>query len=170
VRATFAAIFTVFTVLGACTNKTPEPAALGNCVPSPDGAPCPAGMGMGAGAGRPSDAGEAGDARPTDASIQDAIAVDATAADSLFVTQFPGCPGCIMTPSEAGARTCTAEDSTCSSNTACLMVLQCQLALNPTCAVFSPQGVTDFNQFATCLASVCPTLCPFLPLLDAGGP
>jgi hypothetical protein len=175
VRVGAAIAFTVFAVLGACTNKTPEPAALGNCVPAPDGAPCSAIVSGGGGGSGQGDGG--GVDASVDASVEDSttVLVDAatcgTAADSLFAAQFPSCSGCLATAAEAGAPTCCGQDSTCSMNTACTAILQCELACTTgvcACASVNTLGVTNFNAFAQCVTSICAAVCPPLTSVTIG--
>jgi hypothetical protein len=80
------------------------------------------------------------------------------AASSVLNAANNQCPVCISTSCCLAATACTGQ---------CLQLLSCTSGINA-CEASDPQGVSAYNDLATCLAQSCTTQCPTLPMATPG--
>lgn len=148
----------------SCSSNSARPPALGDCVKVGDAActtPDPGGGG-GSGPGGGGDSGGTGDSGGS--------VTGCGTAQSLLASQNTTCVPCIEGTGEAGASDCCMADSVCSSQSACLGLLQCMVGCaatdttcQNTCENNNPNGVQAYDDFAVCLSTVCSPECPTLP-------
>jgi hypothetical protein len=150
-------------VVVSCSSNSAIPPELGNCVKVGDAGcttPDPGG-GAGGGPGGGGDSGTGGTGGGT---------TGCGTAQTLLASQNTSCVPCIEGEAEAGGSGCCGADMACSSQTACLDLLQCMVGCSAsdttcqnTCENTYPNGVGAYNDFAACLAQNCSPECPTLP-------
>ena len=109
--------------------------------------------------GSSADGGNAGD----DAGNQGGGDASCGAAGQTLNTSNPNCAPCI-------AASCCSSDTLCSNNAACLAIVSCtQTTCMPNdticvgnCENSQQGGVSDYNDFGSCLAANCNPQCPAL--------
>ncbi|MGD0523855.1 MAG: hypothetical protein ABSE49_01855 [Polyangiaceae bacterium] len=150
-------------VVVSCSSNSAIPPELGDCVKVGDAActtPDPGGGGgSGPGGG---DSGGAGDTG--------SVTSGCGTAQALLASENTSCVPCVEGEAEAGGSGCCGADMACSSQTACLNLLQCMVGCSAsdttcqnTCENTNPNGVAAYNDFAACLAQNCSPQCPTLP-------
>ena len=152
----------------SCSSNGARPAELGDCVKTGD-ASCPVPDPGGGGGGGPGggDSGAVGDTG--------VVPSGCGTAQNLLAAQNTSCAPCVDGTNEAGSDNCCGADTACSAQSACLELLQCMVGCSSTdvtcqntCENTNPNGVTAYNEFASCLAQNCTPECPTLPTGGTG--
>ncbi|HEY1693300.1 MAG TPA: hypothetical protein VGG39_14130 [Polyangiaceae bacterium] len=158
------AAWAIACVVAACTSASTQPPELGNCVKVADAA-C-ADPNTGGGGGGPSSGGEGG---TTSSSGSSSGAAGCGTVDGLIssVTSNVDCIPCIEGTLDGGGAGCCQAAGACTGD--CVTYASCVQACSAgdttcigNCQNQYPTGITNYDQYATCVSQDCTPECPTL--------